>query len=139
MRSPIGWILAASLASGAGCVVAEPPYYWEDPPGVVEVEPGIWVVPNWRTQVFYSDGWYWTYYEGRWYRGSGRHSGWRVVEVHQVPQRVVTVPAGRYVQWHPPPPAAHPVGPATVHPVAPPAHTVTPAVREEHGGEHEHP
>jgi hypothetical protein len=143
MRNPIelsgGTLAAAAFLLGAGCVVAHPsppPYYWAEPPNVVEIEPGVAVIPEWQHEVFYSDGWYWTRYEGRWYQGSGRHNdGWHFVEAHQVPRAVADVPPGRYVQWHPPPqpPPPHAVAP-TVHPVTPvahptappPGHTVTP-------------
>jgi len=143
MRNPIGIAIglvgAGLIFLSAGCVVAAPPYYWPEPPGVVEVKPGIWVVPNWETEVFYSDGWYWTRYEGRWYRGSGRRNGWHTVEAQHVPRYVASAPPGRYVQWHPPPPAPHQISPA--HPVSPAGQPRHEEHHEEHHQEHqdEHP
>lgn len=52
-------------------------------PTLVYVQPGVQVVADYHEPVFYSEGYYWRYYGGVWYRSSYHHSGW--VRVRSVP------------------------------------------------------
>lgn len=43
---------------------------------MVEVSPGVQVVADYDEPVFYSDGFYWRYYNNIWYRSGSYYSGW---------------------------------------------------------------
>ncbi|HET9626007.1 MAG TPA: hypothetical protein VFP84_31820, partial [Kofleriaceae bacterium] len=45
-------------------------------PDLVEVSPGVQVVADYDEPVFYTDGFYWRYYNNIWYRSSNYASGW---------------------------------------------------------------
>jgi hypothetical protein len=45
-------------------------------PDLVTVSPGVQVVADYDEPVFYTDGFYWRYYDGGWYRSSNYASGW---------------------------------------------------------------
>jgi len=59
-------------------------------PRMVYVDPGVWVVANRADPVFYSDGAYYRYDNGVWYR-SGYLGGWSRVQVGVVPRAVVRI------------------------------------------------
>ena len=44
-------------------------------PDLVTVSPGVQVVADYDEPVFYTDGFYWRYYDGGWYRSSNYASG----------------------------------------------------------------
>jgi len=44
-------------------------------PDLVTVSPGVQVVADYDEPVFYTDGFYWRYYDGGWYRSSAYDSG----------------------------------------------------------------
>jgi hypothetical protein len=58
-------------------------------PATVYVSPGVYVVEDYHEPVFYSDGWYWRYYGGVWYRSSYHSHGW--VRWHNVPRHVAHI------------------------------------------------
>ena len=73
MRSIIAAsILAAALAGGCAATVATDPYG----PDLVPVSPGVQVIADYDEPIFYSDGFYWRYYGGTWYRSSYYTGGW---------------------------------------------------------------
>ena len=45
-------------------------------PDLVSVSPGVQVVADYDEPVFYTDGFYWRYYDGLWYRSSNYATGW---------------------------------------------------------------
>src|ERR1041385_1618085 len=47
-------------------------------PELVEVQPGIQVVYDYDDPVFFTDGFYWRFYNGGWYRSSVHNGGWVV-------------------------------------------------------------
>ncbi|HEY0193401.1 MAG TPA: hypothetical protein VGC42_19930 [Kofleriaceae bacterium] len=49
-------------------------------PDLVEVSPGVQVVADYDEPVFYSDGFYWRWYENGWYRSNNYYSGWGYYE-----------------------------------------------------------
>ncbi len=94
-----------ALASGA-CVApavradyypSGPPIAFEDEPGLVQVEPGIAVVPDIGAEVFYADGFYWNQWNGSWYRSGDWRGGW---EIAPPPPRIIGLPHGHYRNWH---------------------------------------
>lgn len=58
-------------------------------PQLVYVSPGVQVVYDYHEPVFYSDGFYWRYYGGVWYRSSYHSHGW--VRYHRVPHAVARI------------------------------------------------
>jgi hypothetical protein len=113
-------------------------------PTLVALGPGIWVVENHREAVFYSDGHYWRWHNGVWYRSSSWSTGWVVVRVDVLPVMVRRIdrpvhyvyykaPPGAEVRKGPPPSghAAKPHGTPPGHGGTPPGHGGTPP---GHGG-----
>jgi hypothetical protein len=109
MRSIIAAsILAAALAGGCAATVATDPYG----PDLVTVSPGVQVIADYDEPIFYSDGFYWRYYGGTWYRSSYYTGGWvyarppvAVMRIdrpyqyrHYPPQRWVGHPRAGYAQ-----------------------------------------
>jgi hypothetical protein len=56
-------------------VAADPGYV---APEMVEVQPGVQVVYDYDEPVFYSDSFYWRYYNNTWYRSNVHNGGWVV-------------------------------------------------------------
>lgn len=65
-------------------------------PPLVVVHPGISVARDLDHEVFYSDGYYWTRSDQRWYRSHDHRRGWTRVEVSIVPGHIAQSPPGRY-------------------------------------------
>ncbi len=74
MRSiiPATFVLAATLATGCAATVASDGYG----PDLVTVSPGVQVIADYDEPIFYSDGFYWRFYGGGWYRSSYYTGGW---------------------------------------------------------------
>ena len=60
----------ADVTYGGGVAVSTP--------DLVEVSPGVQVVADYDDSVFYSDGFYWRYDGGNWYRSGYWNRGWGV-------------------------------------------------------------
>jgi hypothetical protein len=79
---------AATLAPGCGpahvqvAATASPQLVW--------LAPGVWVVEDYPSAVYYADGYYWRYVDGTWYRSSWYEGGFVLVDVGIVPRLVVT-------------------------------------------------
>ena len=58
-------------------------------PDLVTVSPGVQVVADYDEPVFYTDGFYWRYYDGLWYRSGNYAAGW--VYVERPPYAVVRI------------------------------------------------
>ena len=93
-----GAVVALSVAA-TGCVVSgsvRTRAYVE--PSMVAIEPGVYVVADYDEPVFYTDGYYWLYRGGGWYRSGVYTGGW--VHVRNVPGRVHRIRAPRgYVHY----------------------------------------
>lgn len=132
-------ITIASLASlNAGCVmeaysegyVAEPEVaaYYEPPP-LIMIEPGIYVVRDSAVPVYYVYGYYWSYYDGIWYRARRWDAPWVRVGIHVIPYVIVHRNHHHYVYYHgqphyrvyrePPRRVYHDRGPSRPHKVEP--------------------
>lgn len=83
------------------------------PPPLVEVEPGVQVVPDSEEEIFFVDNAYWVRRGRFWYRSDDYRGGW--VAYRGGPRAVVRYRPGRYRGWHPraravvPPPPGSPV------------------------------
>jgi hypothetical protein len=73
MRSIIRASLLMAVLASAGCAatVAAGPA-----PDLVYVSPGVQVIADYGEPIFYTDGFYWRYYGGVWYRSSYYTGGW---------------------------------------------------------------
>src|ERR1051325_10833418 len=49
-------------------------------PDLVTVSPGVQVVADYDEPVFYTDGFYWRFYDGYWYRSNNCATGWYYYE-----------------------------------------------------------
>lgn len=63
--------MAALALGGCAATVATGPA-----PDLVYVSPGVQVIADYNEPIFYSDGFYWRYYGGTWYRSSYYTGGW---------------------------------------------------------------
>jgi hypothetical protein len=69
--------LAALVAGGvAGCYATATPVADPYGPDLVYAGPGVQVIADYNEPIFYSDGFYWRYYGGVWYRSSYYTGGW---------------------------------------------------------------
>ena len=92
-------VLVLGLAAGsAGCVVSSGvgvrAHASYSAPEMVLVEPGLYVVYDYHEPVFYSDGYYWRYQSGLWYRSHYHSHGW--VRWSSVPHRVRRIDRPHY-------------------------------------------
>jgi hypothetical protein len=77
--------------------VTLPSIRFEVNPPLVEVQPGVMVVPDYDEEVFYVDRAYWCRgRDGRWYRARDYRGGWIVAAPAMVPGTLVRLPPGRY-------------------------------------------
>ena len=65
-------IMAAALAAGCAATVTADAYG----PDLVTVSPGVQVIADYDEPIFYTDGFYWRYYGGVWYRSTVYTGGW---------------------------------------------------------------
>ena len=73
-------LLVVSLCIIGGCYTeADVGYGYAGPaPAMVAVGPGVQVIADYDYPVFYSDGFYWRYDGGVWYRSGYYSGGWAV-------------------------------------------------------------
>jgi hypothetical protein len=66
------FMLAASLMTGCAATVTADAY----PPDMVYVSPGVQVIADYDEPIFFTDGFYWRFYGGTWYRSTYYTGGW---------------------------------------------------------------
>lgn len=76
--------LAAGCAGGTVGYTATATYA---SPDLAYVRPGVYVVADYSQPVFYTDGSYWRYHSGLWYRSPYHNRGW---VYYSRPPRVLT-------------------------------------------------
>lgn len=76
--------------------VGVPTIRFETPPALVEISPGVQVVPEYDQEVFFVDGWYWHRAGRVWYHTRDHRGGWVVAHGREVPRGLLRVPPGRY-------------------------------------------
>ncbi len=76
-----------------------PTIRFETAPVLVEVSPGVQVVPEYEQEVFFVDGWYWHRSGPNWYRTQDHRGGWVVVQRREVPPTLVRIPRGKYKHY----------------------------------------
>lgn len=85
-------MIALALGAGAvtvGCGPANVHVTATTNPRLVWVEPGVWIVESSPYAVYYSDGYYWRYDGGIWYRSPYYNDGFVRVQLGIVPRIVV--------------------------------------------------
>src|SRR6266545_2330008 len=85
-----------SFGVGVGVEVAVPVVRFEVEPPLVVVSPGVMVVSDCDSEVFFADGFYWTASHGGWYRTRNYRGGWVSVSRRHVPGRIARVRPGSY-------------------------------------------
>ena len=63
-------------------------YGYDSGPALTYVSPGVEVVADYDYPVFYTDGAYWRYSGGYWYRSPHWNGGWRAAYDYDVPGRL---------------------------------------------------
>jgi hypothetical protein len=87
-------ILFSALVGAATLLPACGPAYVQvaattTAPALVEISPGVWIVEDYPTAVYYADGYYWRYEGGVWYRSDWYESGFARVDIGFVPRIVI--------------------------------------------------
>lgn len=85
-----------SIGVGVDVEVAVPTVRFEVEPPLVVVSPGVVVVRNCESEVFFANGFYWTSKRGRWYRTRDYRGGWVRMSARRVPARIARVRPGSY-------------------------------------------
>jgi len=100
MRGVHSLILGAVLAgTTGGCAVRAAGTYTAEPE-MVYLDDNVYVLADYPEPVFYSEGLYWRYYGGVWYRSRVHTGSW--VRVHQVPRQIVRIDRPQtYVRYRP--------------------------------------
>ena len=102
-------LIGATAALSSGCVATArvggqaevaAPVVFVDPPTLVSVEAGVWVVRDYEHAVYYVDDSYWVYRSDKWYRSRSYDGGWVIVEVNVVPAVIVHRDHKVYVRYH---------------------------------------
>ena len=69
-------------------------------PELAYVGPGVYAVADYHEPVFYSDNYYWRYYNNGWYRSNAYNSGWTYYS--RPPRAVVSIRTPQaYVRYRP--------------------------------------
>jgi hypothetical protein len=85
-----------SFGVGVDVQVVAPTVRFEAEPPLVLVAPGVVVVRDYESEVFFANGFYWTAKSGHWYRTRSYRGGWSRVPRWRVPGRISRVRAGSY-------------------------------------------
>jgi len=95
--------LVALAVAASGCVAhAHAGATVTASPQLVEIQPGVYVVEDYGTAVFYSDGAYWRHTGGVWYRSSYYDGGFMRVSYYGVPVRIRSIRRPSvYVRYRP--------------------------------------
>jgi hypothetical protein len=83
----------------------EPNIVFETLPSVTLVMPGVYVVPNYETEIFCVSGVYWTQRHNHWYK-YGDH---RWAPSNRPPHSIAKLPRGKYKHWRPAPEGMAPI------------------------------
>lgn len=102
----LGALIVGTLSLDTGCVASARVHgdaHIDAEPTLVSVGPGLWVVQDYDSSVFYSDGYYWRTGGGVWYRSRVHTGSWVIIQPNVVPSVVVRVDRpGRYARYHAP-------------------------------------
>lgn len=91
-----GLLSGTAQAQVVSVQVGLPMFRWEVRPAMVQIEPDYWVVEDYDNEVFFFNGWYWTFQSNRWYRTNDHSGHWAHVEREHVPARFYAQQPGHY-------------------------------------------
>jgi hypothetical protein len=94
--------LAGCIAHGqvvAGADLDAPHFVFVEPPMLVAIQPGVWVVRDYRAQIFFVGDAYWHVSGGVWYRADFYDGGWIAVSTVKVPLQIRSIDEARYVHF----------------------------------------
>jgi len=77
--SEVGYSAGVNAGYSTGAPVASGDAYVATP-DLVAVSPGVQVVADYDEPVFFTDGFYWRFYDGYWYRSNNYATGWYYYE-----------------------------------------------------------
>jgi len=90
-------VLLLTLLMQLHVQVSLPTIRFENPPPLVEVQPGVMVVHDYDEEVFYVDRSYWVRWrDGRWYRARDHRGSWVAAPPGALPAALVRMPPGQY-------------------------------------------
>jgi hypothetical protein len=101
-------LIVGAAWGSAGCVAyahagasadVEAPVTFAEPPTLVAVDGGVWVVQDSDYPVYYVDDSYWVFRDGTWYRSRSYEGGWVTVEVTAIPTVIVNRHHAEYVHY----------------------------------------
>jgi hypothetical protein len=81
-------------------VEVPPPVVYTDPPVLVTIDPGVWVVRDSDYPVYQYNDEYWAYRDNVWYRSPSYDRGWVRSEVNVVPPTIAHRNHSEYVHFH---------------------------------------
>ena len=85
-----------SFGVGVDVHVEAPAVQFEVEPPLVVVSPGVMVVRDCDSEVFFVNGYYWTASHGVWYRARSHRGGWVAMPGRRVPVRIARYRPGTY-------------------------------------------
>lgn len=89
----------SARAGVTGYARTGPPVYYSEPPTLLYIGPEIWVVRDAEYPIYYSDGFYWSYYGDTWYRSDTYDGGWISVSLYTVPTRIIHRDHTAYIHY----------------------------------------
>ena len=101
-------LLGVAAVGDVGCVAraragvyaeASPPIVFVEPPTLIEIDAGVWVVRDYDYPVYYYGDAYWAYYGDVWYRSDAYAGGWARTEFDIVPTVIVRRNHSAYVHY----------------------------------------
>ena len=93
-------LMAAPALAQVNVQIEVPTISFSTRPALVEVVPGVQVVPDSEDEVYFVDNYYWHHRGLNWYRTREHTGGWVLVEPRLVPRPIVSFEPGRYRRWH---------------------------------------
>ena len=102
-------LIGAAAVGDVGCVAraragvyaeASPPIVFVEPPTLIEIDGGVWVVRDYDYPVYYYRSAYWAYHGDVWYRSETYDGGWSRMDVDIVPIVIVRRNHSAYVHYH---------------------------------------
>lgn len=91
-------VLVVALVGGCGAT-GRFSYTGEPAPDLVVISPGVQVIADLDTPIFYSENYYWRSAGGFWYRSRSHRDGWARVSAVPVEIRAIDRPSA-YVHYH---------------------------------------
>lgn len=93
-------LISVALAAGCGGAEHRGTVAVSSPPDLVAVAPGVQVIADHEEPVFYSNGSYWWFFGGSWYRSATYTGGWTRVPTPPVALAQIRDP-DRYRYYRP--------------------------------------